>query len=126
MPPPFPRYFPVAQGIRLKDMSRSAHKKGNKKKLTRNGGTEKGRANLRKYLRDNRGNRERGNRRENGSPGWDRTSDTVINSHLLYQLSYRGRPGRILRLRGIKSIAWLSYPAISLLNPLSAPLNGYF
>ena len=26
----------------------------------------------------------------NGSPAWDRTRDTVINSHLLYQLSYRG------------------------------------
>ena len=25
-----------------------------------------------------------------GSPSWTRTSDKVINSHLLYQLSYRG------------------------------------
>lgn len=25
-----------------------------------------------------------------GSPSWTRTSDPVINSHLLYQLSYRG------------------------------------
>ena len=25
-----------------------------------------------------------------GSPGWARTSDTWINSPLLYQLSYRG------------------------------------
>jgi hypothetical protein len=25
-----------------------------------------------------------------GSPGRTRTSDTVVNSHLLYQLSYRG------------------------------------
>jgi hypothetical protein len=27
---------------------------------------------------------------KNGSPGRVRTADTVINSHLLYQLSYRG------------------------------------
>jgi len=26
-----------------------------------------------------------------GSPGRTRTSDTVVNSHLLYQLSYRGK-----------------------------------
>ncbi len=26
----------------------------------------------------------------NGSPSWTRTSDPMINSHLLYQLSYRG------------------------------------
>ncbi len=25
-----------------------------------------------------------------GSPNWTRTSDPMINSHLLYQLSYRG------------------------------------
>ena len=25
-----------------------------------------------------------------GSPSWTRTSDPMINSHLLYQLSYRG------------------------------------
>lgn len=25
-----------------------------------------------------------------GSPGWTRTSDLMINSHPLYQLSYRG------------------------------------
>jgi len=25
-----------------------------------------------------------------GSPGWVRTSDQMINSHLLYRLSYRG------------------------------------
>ena len=30
--------------------------------------------------------------RENGSPGRARTADPVINSHLLYQLSYRGIP----------------------------------
>ena len=29
----------------------------------------------------------------NGSSGWTRTNDPVINSHLLYQLSYRGREG---------------------------------
>jgi hypothetical protein len=28
---------------------------------------------------------------KNGSPGGIRTPDTVVNSHLLYQLSYRGR-----------------------------------
>ncbi len=28
----------------------------------------------------------------NGSPGRTRTSDTVVNSHLLYRLSYRGMP----------------------------------
>ena len=31
-----------------------------------------------------------------GSPGQTRTADKVINSHLLYQLSYRGLGGRIL------------------------------
>lgn len=25
-----------------------------------------------------------------GSSGWTRTSDLVVNSHMLYQLSYRG------------------------------------
>src|SRR6266849_10611158 len=29
-------------------------------------------------------------RRRNGSPTWTRTTDMVINSHPLYQLSYRG------------------------------------
>ncbi len=28
--------------------------------------------------------------KRNGSPGRTRTSDRVVNSHLLYQLSYRG------------------------------------
>ena len=28
--------------------------------------------------------------RQNGSDGWTRTSDRVVNSHLLYQLSYVG------------------------------------
>ncbi len=28
--------------------------------------------------------------REFGSPTWTRTTDPMINSHLLYQLSYRG------------------------------------
>ena len=28
---------------------------------------------------------------QNGSPGRTRTADPVINSHLLYRLSYRGR-----------------------------------
>ena len=28
--------------------------------------------------------------KNDGSPGRTRTSDTVVNSHLLYQLSYRG------------------------------------
>ena len=32
----------------------------------------------------------------NGSPGQTRTADRVVNSHLLYQLSYRGTGGRIL------------------------------
>lgn len=27
-----------------------------------------------------------------GSPNWTRTSDPLINSQLLYQLSYRGSP----------------------------------
>ena len=27
-----------------------------------------------------------------GSPNWTRTSDKLINSQLLYQLSYRGMP----------------------------------
>ncbi len=27
-----------------------------------------------------------------GSPNWTRTSDKLINSQLLYQLSYRGSP----------------------------------
>src|SRR5688500_26987 len=34
--------------------------------------------------------REGVRRRSIGSPGRTRTSDTVVNSHLLYQLSYRG------------------------------------
>ncbi len=29
-------------------------------------------------------------RTETSSPGWTRTNDLVINSHPLYQLSYRG------------------------------------
>ncbi len=32
-----------------------------------------------------------------GSPGRARTADPVINSHLLYQLSYRGTSVRILQ-----------------------------
>ncbi len=32
-----------------------------------------------------------------GSPGRARTADPVINSHLLYQLSYRGTLRRILQ-----------------------------
>ena len=31
-----------------------------------------------------------GGGRKNGSPGQTRTADKVVNSHLLYQLSYRG------------------------------------
>ena len=31
-----------------------------------------------------------------GSPGRARTADPVINSHLLYQLSYRGKGGRVV------------------------------
>ena len=30
-----------------------------------------------------------------GSPSWTRTSDPMINSHLLYQLSYRGSKGGV-------------------------------
>lgn len=33
----------------------------------------------------------------NGSPAWARTTDKVINSHLLYQLSYRGLKGENVR-----------------------------
>ena len=37
------------------------------------------------------GNFERiGNSHQNGSPGGTRTPDPVVNSHLLYRLSYRG------------------------------------
>ena len=45
-------------------------------------------------------------RRRYGSPGRTRTSDTVVNSHLLYQLSYRGaRDARISRhANGIEKI----------------------
>ena len=32
-----------------------------------------------------------------GSPGQTRTADRVVNSHLLYQLSYRGTEDAILR-----------------------------
>ena len=32
---------------------------------------------------------------ENGSPSRTRTYDPMINSHLLYQLSYRGTLGRV-------------------------------
>jgi hypothetical protein len=32
-----------------------------------------------------------------GSPGWSRTSDFLINSQALYQLSYRGVTGDLDR-----------------------------
>lgn len=36
-----------------------------------------------------------------GSPNWARTSDLMINSHVLYQLSYRGTAeARILTKNG--------------------------
>ena len=36
--------------------------------------------------------------RLSGSPNWTRTSDPMINSHLLYQLSYRGTSSQVLRM----------------------------
>ncbi|CAK0778624.1 hypothetical protein CCP4SC76_6640004 [Gammaproteobacteria bacterium] len=36
------------------------------------------------------------NRIQLGSPAWTRTTDLMINSHLLYQLSYRGIDGTII------------------------------
>ncbi len=36
----------------------------------------------------------------NGSPGRTRTSDKVVNSHLLYQLSYRGLGARLYKMDG--------------------------
>ena len=45
---------------------------------------------------------------KNGSPGRTRTADPVINSHLLYRLSYRGRRGRIVLTgaRPVKDSGW--------------------
>ncbi len=47
---------------------------------------------------------------ENGSPGRTRTADPVINSHLLYRLSYRGIRPAILTAEGgvVKSVE--AYP----------------
>jgi hypothetical protein len=36
--------------------------------------------------------------RKVGSPGWSRTSDPLINSQVLYQLSYRGTGGNDVRI----------------------------
>ena len=38
--------------------------------------------------------RDRDFRRRLSSRGWTRTSDSVVNSHLLYQLSYAGIDGK--------------------------------
>ena len=40
---------------------------------------------------------------EFGSATWTRTRDPMINSHLLYRLSYRGTTVRILLIRKEKS-----------------------
>ena len=48
-----------------------------------------------------------GMKKEYGSPGRARTADKVINSHLLYQLSYRGTVERAsygFGYSGVKSI----------------------
>lgn len=41
-----------------------------------------------------------------GSTTWTRTRDPVINSHLLYQLSYRGMPCMLLIQKEKSSICW--------------------
>lgn len=46
----------------------------------------------------NRCTRSRCHFRISGSPGWARTSDNLINSQTLYQLSYKGTKGRPERL----------------------------
>ena len=43
--------------------------------------------------------------RKIGSPDWTRTNDKVINSHLLYQLSYRGILERVAGI-GPASMRW--------------------
>lgn len=40
----------------------------------------------------------------NGSPGRTRTADSVVNSHLLYQLSYWGSVGARLKPSGVQSV----------------------
>ena len=42
-----------------------------------------------------------------GSPGQTRTADRVVNSHLLYQLSYRGTP-RIITASDGQVKVWLA------------------
>ena len=41
-----------------------------------------------------------------GSPTWARTRDPMINSHLLYQLSYRGSIGKMNGLMGVDLLAY--------------------
>ena len=43
-----------------------------------------------------------------GSTTWTRTRDPMINSHLLYQLSYRGMRRMLLIKKEKSSLAWHS------------------
>lgn len=43
-----------------------------------------------------------------GSTTWTRTRDPMINSHLLYQLSYRGMRRMLLIKKEKSSVAWHS------------------
>ncbi len=54
-----------------------------------------------------------------GSPGRTRTADLVVNSHVLYQLSYRGKIGMTIdTLRDDSGVLWEGQPPLKILVKL--------